>query len=56
MSENMNSQAEPYVFLFDADTEAFGGDYGTPCGQMLFGTILSLQQPVCARIFPETWR
>ena len=40
-----------YAFLFDADNDAFGGYYGSPCGEMLFRAVLSLQQPVCTRLF-----
>lgn len=40
-----------YAFLFDADNDAFGGYYGAPCGEMLFSAVLSLQQPVCTRLF-----
>lgn len=40
-----------YAFLFDADNDAFGGYYGAPCGEMLFRAVLSLQQPVCTRLF-----
>jgi len=40
-----------YVFLFDADNDAFEGDYGAPCAEMLFDAVLSLQQPICAKVY-----
>lgn len=51
MENRQETNTKAYVFLFDADNDVFEGDYGTPCGQMLFGAIWSLQQPVCARIY-----
>ena len=51
MEGQFNSNAGTYTFLFDADNDAFDGYYGTPCGEMLFGAVLSRQQPICARVF-----
>ncbi|MBQ7329127.1 MAG: hypothetical protein IJX01_04395 [Oscillospiraceae bacterium] len=51
MEEHNTVYTEAYTFLFDADNEAFDGYYGAPCGEMLFSAVLSLQQPVCTRLF-----
>lgn len=51
MENHINSGAEAYVFLFDADTDDFRGNYGVPCGKMLFDAVLSLQQPVHTRVY-----
>lgn len=51
MEERNKVHTHTYTFLFDADNEAFDGYYGAPCGEMLFGAVLSLQQPICARLF-----
>lgn len=42
---------ESYVFLFDADAAAFGGDYGAPCSKMILDAVLALQQSVHARVY-----
>lgn len=51
MEEHNAAYTGAYTFLFDADNEAFDGYYGAPCGEMLFSAVLSLQQPVCTRLF-----
>lgn len=51
MKDHQETTTGTFVFLFDADNDAFGGYYGTPCGEMLFGAVLSRQQPICARVY-----
>lgn len=51
MEDRQEINTGTYVFLFDADNDAFEGYYGTPCGEMLFDAVLSLQQPICARVY-----
>lgn len=51
MDEFNETYTEAYTFLFDADNKVFDGYYGAPCGEMLFSAVLSLQQPVCTRLF-----
>ena len=51
MEDHNAAYTGAYTFLFDADNEVFDGYYGAPCGKMLFSAVLSLQQPVCARLF-----
>ena len=51
MEGQLNSKRGTYTFLFDADNDALGGYYGTPCREMLFGAVLSRQQPICARVY-----
>ena len=51
MEGQINFQTGTYTFLFDADNDAFGGYYGTPCGEMLFEAVLSRQHPICTRVF-----
>lgn len=55
MEDHNAAYTGAYTFLFDADNEVFDGYYGAPCGKMLFSAVLSLQQPVCARLFLEIW-
>lgn len=51
MGERNKVHTHTFTFLFDVGNEAFDGYYGAPCGEMLFSAVLSLQQPVCARLF-----
>lgn len=51
MEDRQETNTGTYAFLFDADNDAFEGYYGAPCGEMLFGAVLSLQQPICARLY-----
>lgn len=51
MENQINSNAETYVFLFDADTNAFDGNYGVSCGKMIFDAVLGLRQPIHARVY-----
>lgn len=51
MKNHIDSNTKPYVFLFDADTDVFGVDYGSACGKMLFDAVFALRQPVCASVY-----
>lgn len=51
MEEHTNSSTGTYVFLFDADNDAFEVDYGFPCTKMIFDAVLNLPQSVHARVY-----